>query len=43
MEPPLTLRDAIVRHSGEAKDAAKKFKCLKPADREALLTFLQSL
>ena len=39
----LTLHDAIGRHSGEAKDAAKKFKCLKPADREAVLTFLQSL
>jgi len=39
----LTLHDAIVRHGGEAKDAAKRFKCLSPADREALLTFLQSL
>jgi CxxC motif-containing protein (DUF1111 family) len=39
----LTLHDAIVRHGGEAKDAAKKFKWLNAADREALLTFLQSL
>jgi CxxC motif-containing protein (DUF1111 family) len=39
----LTLHDAIVRHGGEAKDAAKKFKYLKAADREAVLTFLQSL
>jgi len=39
----VTLHDAIVRHGGEAKDAAKRFKSLKAADREALLTFLQSL
>jgi len=39
----VTLRDAIVRHGGEAKDAAKHFKHLSSADREALLTFLQSL
>ena len=39
----LTLHDAIVRHGGEAKEAAKKFKCLKPDEREAVVTFLQSL
>jgi CxxC motif-containing protein (DUF1111 family) len=39
----LTMHDAIARHGGEAKDAAKRFKHLSSADREALLTFLQSL
>jgi CxxC motif-containing protein (DUF1111 family) len=39
----LTLYDAIVRHGGEAGEAAKRFKHLPAADREALLTFLQSL
>ena len=39
----LTLHDAIVRHGGEAKDAARHFNSLSPVDREALLTFLQSL
>lgn len=39
----LTQHDAILRHSGEAKDAAKRFKRLPATDREALLTFLQSL
>lgn len=39
----LTLHDAIVRHGGEAKDVAKRFKRLPAADREAVLTFLQSL
>ncbi len=39
----LTVHDAIARHGGEAGDAAKRFKHLSPADREALLTFLQSL
>jgi len=39
----LTLHDAIARHGGEAKEAAKRFKHLSSADREALQTFLQSL
>lgn len=39
----LTLHDAIARHGGEAKGAAKRFKRLPAADREALLIFLQSL
>ncbi len=38
-----TVHDAIVRHSGEAADSAKRFKRLSAADREALLVFLQSL
>jgi CxxC motif-containing protein (DUF1111 family) len=37
------LGDAIRRHRGEAEDIAERFSKLKPADREALLAFLQSL
>jgi CxxC motif-containing protein (DUF1111 family) len=39
----LTLHDAIVRHGGEAKEVVEHFKHLSSADRDALLTFLQSL
>ncbi len=39
----LTLHDAIVRHRGEAGEAAEHFKHLSSADREALLEFLRSL
>jgi CxxC motif-containing protein (DUF1111 family) len=39
----LTLRDAILRHGGEAADARQRFSFLNDDDREALLTFLRSL
>ena len=37
------LDDAIRRHRGEAEDIAERFSKLKPADKQALLAFLQSL
>jgi CxxC motif-containing protein (DUF1111 family) len=37
------LDDAIRRHGGEAEKVKEKFLKLKPADRQALLGFLQSL
>jgi CxxC motif-containing protein (DUF1111 family) len=39
----LTLRDAILRHQGEALDEAKGFSRLSAQDQEALLEFLRSL
>jgi CxxC motif-containing protein (DUF1111 family) len=39
----VTLLDAILRHGGESADVTKKFKKLKPAEKEALLEFLRSL
>jgi CxxC motif-containing protein (DUF1111 family) len=39
----LTLRDAIMRHAGEAKDARHSFTKLSHADQEAILQFLSSL
>ena len=39
----LTLRDAIVRHRGEASDVTNRFKRLSQADQEALVDFLESL
>ncbi|HEY0768607.1 MAG TPA: di-heme oxidoredictase family protein [Steroidobacteraceae bacterium] len=38
-----TLRDAIVRHRGEAADVTKRFERLSHADQEALVDFLESL
>jgi len=37
------LGDAIQRHQGEAEKATEHFSKLKPADKKALLAFLQSL
>jgi CxxC motif-containing protein (DUF1111 family) len=37
------LSDAIRRHKGEAEAATERFSKLAPADRKALLAFLQSL
>jgi CxxC motif-containing protein (DUF1111 family) len=37
------LGDAIRRHQKEAEEVTERFSKLKPADREALLAFLQSL
>jgi CxxC motif-containing protein (DUF1111 family) len=39
----VTLRDAILRHAGEATDVTRRFGKLKPKDQEALLQFLRSL
>jgi CxxC motif-containing protein (DUF1111 family) len=38
-----TLRDAILRHRKEAREAAKHFKRLSPADQQAVLDFINSL
>jgi len=39
----LTLRDAIVRHRGEATVVSNRFKRLTQSDQEAILEFLRSL
>jgi CxxC motif-containing protein (DUF1111 family) len=39
----LTLRDAIVRHRGEASHVNQQFEKLKMDDQEALIEFLKSL
>jgi CxxC motif-containing protein (DUF1111 family) len=39
----VTLRDAILRHGGEASEVTRRFGKLKPKDQEALLQFLRSL
>ena len=39
----LTLEDAIQRHSGEAKDVRGRFLDLSDTDKQALITFLNSL
>jgi len=39
----VTLLDAILRHRGEAAQVTKAFEKMKPAEKKALLTFLQSL
>jgi len=39
----LTLTDAILRHRGEAEDVTKKFRLLTPKEKQAVLTFLESL
>jgi len=38
-----TLRDAIVRHRGEASGVANRFAHLTPSDQEAIIAFLKSL
>ena len=38
-----TLRDAILRHAGEAEEVTRRFGKLKLKDQEALLQFLRSL
>jgi len=39
----LTLRDAILRHHGEASHASEQFEKLKTEDQKALIEFLKSL
>jgi len=37
------VEDAILRHKGEAEEVNERFSKLKPAEKEALLAFLESL
>jgi CxxC motif-containing protein (DUF1111 family) len=39
----LTLRDAILRHAGEARHVSQRFEKLSKEDQEALVEFLKSL
>jgi CxxC motif-containing protein (DUF1111 family) len=39
----LSLENAIIRHEGEAREPARRFRELRPEDREAVIIFLQSL
>jgi CxxC motif-containing protein (DUF1111 family) len=39
----LSLENAISRHEGEAHEPARRFKELSPEEREALITFLNTL
>jgi len=39
----LTLRDAILRHHGEATHVSQRFEKLKGEDQEAIIVFLKSL
>ena len=39
----VTLRDAILRHAGEADQSARAFKKLSPKEQDALVQFLKSL
>jgi CxxC motif-containing protein (DUF1111 family) len=39
----LSLENAIMRHEGEAREAARRFRELSPEDREELITFLHTL
>jgi CxxC motif-containing protein (DUF1111 family) len=39
----LSLEDAILRHQGEASEPAKRFRELSPDERQALVTFLNTL
>jgi CxxC motif-containing protein (DUF1111 family) len=39
----MTLHDAILRHSGEADDSARRFRKLAAKDQEAIMDFIRSL
>jgi CxxC motif-containing protein (DUF1111 family) len=39
----VTLRDAILRHKGEADQSVREYRKLSPRDQEAMLEFLRSL
>ena len=39
----VTLRDAILRHAGEADQSVRNFKRLPASDQNAILDFLKSL
>jgi CxxC motif-containing protein (DUF1111 family) len=38
-----TLRDAILKHGGDAKSVREKYKALPPDDQSALIAFLETL
>jgi CxxC motif-containing protein (DUF1111 family) len=38
-----TFNDAILRHDGEARQVRLRYQALLPADKQALITFLESL
>jgi len=38
-----TMREAVLRHSGEAADATRRFQKLSRSDQEAIIAFLHSL
>jgi CxxC motif-containing protein (DUF1111 family) len=38
-----TLRDAILKHGGDAKSVREKFKALRPEEQAALVAFLETL
>jgi CxxC motif-containing protein (DUF1111 family) len=39
----LSLEDAIARHEGEAREPARRFRELSPQERQALISFLNTL
>jgi CxxC motif-containing protein (DUF1111 family) len=39
----LSLENAIIRHDGEARETSRRFRDLRPEDRDALITFLHTL
>jgi CxxC motif-containing protein (DUF1111 family) len=39
----LSLENAIMRHEGEAREPARRFRELSPEDKEAVAVFLRSL
>ena len=39
----VTLRDAVLRHQGEAHEVTARFEKLKSDDKDALIEFLKSL
>jgi CxxC motif-containing protein (DUF1111 family) len=39
----LSLEDAISRHEGEAREPARRFRELSPEERQAIITFLNTL
>jgi CxxC motif-containing protein (DUF1111 family) len=39
----MTLRDALLRHRGEAAYVSQRFEELKKEDQEAIVEFLKSL
>jgi CxxC motif-containing protein (DUF1111 family) len=39
----LSLEDAIARHEGEAREPARRFRELSPEERQALISFLNTL
>jgi hypothetical protein len=38
-----TLKEAILKHRGQAKTVSEKYKALSPGDQSAILAFLAAL